>query len=129
MWHNNEGYDDLGIGINIQSEDTLLNYYCTEYLIWGNDKAKSVFGNVFNGQGPMISAHYLMNTVFDILDWEGPSFLKLSNELEEILPIASYRDIYSEDGVLKTYSELSEESKSKLIKFRKVERFLKKDLY
>lgn len=63
-----------------------MNYYCTRYVIWANDAAKKVLGNDFTGEGPDISPNFLMNLVFQECGWEGPAFLRYTDEVMEKLP-------------------------------------------
>ena len=80
-------YDALGIDIRGTTEDSFRNYYATDYLIWANDAAKSILGNNFTGIGPDISPCFLMNVLFDLCDWEGPGYMKLTDEVMDQLPM------------------------------------------
>ena len=75
-------YDALGIDIRGGTEKSFRNYYATEYLFWANDAAKAVLGTDLVGQGPEISPCFLMNVLFEQLGWDGPGFMKLTNEVK-----------------------------------------------
>lgn len=80
-------YDALGIDIRGGTEESFRNYYATEYLFWANDAAKAVLGTDLVGQGPEISPCFLMNVLFEQLGWDGPGFMKLTNEIKAQLPV------------------------------------------
>ena len=80
-------YDALGIDIWGSTEESFRNYYATEYLFWANDAAKAVLGTDLVGQGPEISPCFLMNVLFEQLGWDGPGFMKLTNEVKAQLPV------------------------------------------
>ena len=74
-------YDALGIDIRSGSDDAFRNYYGTDYLFWANDAARAVLGTDLVGEGPEISPCFLMNVLFDQLGWEGPGYMKLTDEV------------------------------------------------
>ena len=80
-------YDALGIDIRSSSDESFRNYYATEYLFWANDAAKAVLGTELVGQGPEISPCFLMNVLFDQCGWEGPGYMKLTDEVMAHHPI------------------------------------------
>ena len=80
-------YDALGIDIRGGTDESFRNYYATEYLFWANDAAKAILGTDLVGQGPEISPCFLMNVLFEQLGWEGPGFMKLTNEVKAQLPV------------------------------------------
>ena len=120
-------YSELGIDIFGSSDESFYNYYSTPYLIWANDAAKSALGSDFNGQGPDISPCYLMNQVFNISNLQGPSYLKFTNELMELLPVTHTSGTRKENGVLTR--EISAEANKALDKARILRYYLRKDLY
>lgn len=121
-------YDLLGIDINSNSPDSFINYYSTEYLIWANTAARQLLGNDFCGVGPDISPCFLMNELFRQCGWEGPAFMKLSNEVETYLPILTTNNRFEEDSQLVTEDALSAEAAAILDCFRKVESYLAEPL-
>ena len=80
-------YDALGIAIRSSSDESFRNYYATEYLFWANDAAKEVLGTELVGQGPEISPCFLMNVLFEQCGWEGPGYMKLTDEVMARHPI------------------------------------------
>ena len=120
-------YSALGIDIFGNNEQSFYNHYNTEYFIWANDAAKRLLGNDFVGDGPSISPCYLMNVLFNSCGFEGPSYLKLSNEVMEKMPVVSSKGRYMQNGVLVSEAELSRENASLLNKFRKAQYYLSKD--
>lgn len=120
-------YGVLGIDLERQTDESFYTYYGTEYLIWANNAAKEKLGGEFAGEGPAISPCYLMNILFARCGWEGPSFLKLSNEVLERLPIVSSKDRYLENGALVPWAELSEPSRALYQKLRCAEFYLMRD--
>lgn len=120
-------YEALGIEMFTGGAESLLNTYKTEYLIWANDAAKEKLNREFVGEGPMISPCFLMNLVFDQCGWEGPSFLKMSNEVLEASPIVSELGWYSRDGELVGWSKLLEDTQQKITCLRQAQYYLARD--
>ncbi len=92
-------YRHFGMNLELTDAEGFLNYYSTEYLIWMNDAAKAQLGIPDLGSdgaaGPTISPCYLMNVLFDTLDWgEGPAYLQAMDETMETLPIFSTKGRY-----------------------------------
>lgn len=95
-------YHELGVNIDLSTEEGFYNFYSTPYLIWANDAAKEVLGNDFSGYGGKFSPCFLMNKVFELCSWEGNSFMKASNELRETVDVVSSDGYFTENGVLNT---------------------------
>lgn len=92
-------YDALDIDIRGGTDESFRNYYATEYLFWANDAAKAVLGTDLVGQGPEISPCFLMNVLFEQLGWEGPGFMKLTNEVKAQLPVLHTTQRNQTDGL------------------------------
>lgn len=107
----NSVYIDLGIDLNSENDEGFYNYYSTEYLIWANRAAKEKLGSDFVGEGPVISPCYLMNVLFELCGWEGPSYMKLSDQVMFLLPVVSSKDCYLENGRLIAGTEMSEQAR------------------
>ena len=105
----NSVYYELGINIDLSQEEGFYNYYTTRYLIWANDAARSLLGDSFTGEGPSVSPMYLMGLVFDRCGWEGPGYMQLAREWQQVLPVISSAGYTVEAGVGVTYDGLSEE--------------------
>lgn len=100
MGDNNSIYKMLGINFDLGTEDGFYNYYNTPYVIWGNDSAKKILGNTLKGKGPDIGPYFLMNEFFKLAGYEGNEFMKLSNEMKEILDVIHSKARYKEAGIL-----------------------------
>ncbi len=96
-------YAELGIDIDVSTEEGFYNHYSTPYLIWANDAAKEALGNDFTGDGGSFSPCFLMNELFSLCSWEGNSYMKVTDELESYTDIVSTpTGYYRENGVLTT---------------------------
>lgn len=107
-----DGFEMIGINMDIGTNDGFLNYYSTPYVIWANDAAQALYDNKLpKGEGPTISPNYLMNELFDYLGWGGNAYMKYMNDLKKEIPVlhASWKLI---DG---TWTQEVSEEKNKLI--------------
>ena len=120
-------YSALGIDIFSQNDESFYTYYATEYIIWANDAAKAVLGSEFTGEGPTVSPCYLMNLVFEQCGWEGPGFMKLSNDVRQALPIIHTTGRMQVDGIMTEEADLSPEDAELLSKFRNAQFYLAQD--
>lgn len=92
---------ELGINIDLGTEEGFYNYYSTPYIVWANDAAKAVTGGSFAGDGGSISSCFLMGKIFDQCGWDGSAFMQLSRELNEnVSVINTGTGIYCVDGEL-----------------------------
>lgn len=123
----NSAYAALGIDLESETEAAFHNYYDTEYLIWANEAAKARLGADLVGEGPAVSPCYLMNLLFEACGWEGPSFLKLSEEVRALLPVVSTKDRYLQNGVLVPGSELTAEARQALTELQYAQYYLMRD--
>ena len=98
MGDSNIYYDEMGMDISGDTEESFLRHYTTEYLIWANDAAKEVLDCDFVGEGPTISPCYLMNVACDLMGWEGPAFMQAMDELREVFPVVTIHGCYIVDG-------------------------------
>lgn len=81
LGYSNSVYNELGINLDTSTWDGFMNYYCTPYLIWLNDAAEEVFGDI-SGEGADISPCFLMNVLFDKLELgAGSEYMQLMDEL------------------------------------------------
>ena len=71
LGYSNSAYQELGVNLELSSEEGFYNYYATRYLIWANDAAEKSLGGSFTGEGPDVSSCFLMNLLFDQLGWKG----------------------------------------------------------
>lgn len=87
-WMGNHGviYEGMGISLDTTTEEGFRNYYSTWYMIWGNQAAKDLLGQDFQGQGPDLSPCFLMNEVFELIGWEGSAYMQAQRETAHTLP-------------------------------------------
>lgn len=105
-------YEELGINLDIHTQDGFYNYYSTRYVMWANDAAKETLQNEFVGEGPRISPNYLMNELFNQLGWTGPAYMQLTEEVRQTLPVLNSNGFYVENGTVT--EELSETGRQTL---------------
>lgn len=128
LGENSVTYAALGIDLGAPGEDGAQTTYQTEYLIWANEAAKRVLGNDFCGEGPEISPCFLMNLLFGQCGWDGPSWLKFTNEvMMTVLPVVSTRDWYGTPGRLCSREDLSASAQEKLTQMERVQYYLARD--
>lgn len=107
MGDGNSVYKAMGLNLDQSTQEGFANYYSTRYLIWANDLAKETLGNDFVGDGPDLGPYFLMNELFALCGWEGPSYLQSLNAIARQVPVQNTSGIYLEDGVFT--AELSPE--------------------
>ena len=93
-------YEEMGVNLDLDTEEGFRNHYTTRYLIWANDAARELLGHGVRGEGPDISPCYLMNLVFRQLGWEGPAFTQAMDDLLDELPVVTANGRYLVDGAL-----------------------------
>lgn len=98
----NSVYNELGINLDVSTQEGFLNYYGTRYLIWANDAAKQALGSDFTGEGPDISPFLLMNELFTLCGWDGPAPMQAARALKDYVPVVSTAGYYIENGQLTT---------------------------
>lgn len=97
----NSVYHELGINIDVSSQEGFFNYYGTRYFIWANDAAKRVLDCELQGEGPDVSSCFLMNLLFDRLGWKGNAWMQATTEIWKEVPVLTSLWRYEqEDGVL-----------------------------
>lgn len=123
-WLGDQGsiYPELGIDLESELDQSFYNRYNTEYLIWANDSAKAALGSSFQGTGPTISPCFLMNVLFDLCDWEGPAYKKLTDQVMAQLPVITTNGRYMETDTLIDEESLSDTA-AKLLSDMDIARF------
>lgn len=101
-WMGNHGviYEGMGISLDTTTEEGFRNYYSTWYMIWGNQAAKDLLGQDFQGQGPDLSPCFLMNQVFELIGWEGSAYMQAQRETAHTLPVLHTTGWVMENGQL-----------------------------
>ncbi|MBO4915249.1 MAG: LTA synthase family protein [Oscillospiraceae bacterium] len=93
-------YNELGVNLDVTTEEGFYNYYSTPYLIWANSAAKAALGEDFTGEGADLSPCFLMTELFDLCSWEGPAFMGLAREMRAVTPLLHEQGIFMENGKL-----------------------------
>lgn len=125
LGEDNIGFKEMGINMDISSEEGFKNHYGVPYFIWANNKSKELTGNQFIGKAPTISPLYLMPELFENLGWKGNSYLQYLTELKTILPVF-HTNWYKEEGF---NTDLSTQAKEALEWFYHVEYYWIKNYY
>lgn len=100
MGDSNTGYKELGINLDLSTEEGFCNYYCTPYYIWANDAAQQTLGNSFRGSGERIGPYYLMNQVFRLSGWTGNAYMQFMDDCMERLPVVHASNVFlTENGL------------------------------
>ena len=72
---------ELGVNMDLGTEDGFYNYYSTPYIIWANDAAKAVTGGSFTGEGGDMSSCFLMTRLFDECGYTGSGYMDLTRRV------------------------------------------------
>lgn len=101
LGNGNSVYQDLGIDLSQETEESFYSYWSTRYVIWANDAAKTALGREITGQGPDISPCFLMNVLFEQLGWKGDAYMQAVDQCRAELPVIhSSGTCLTADGVL-----------------------------
>ena len=120
MGNDNFVYAELGINVDIGTEEGFLNFFSTPYFIWANHAAREVLGHDFAGEGGSFSPSFLMGEVFRQISWDGDSYMQALRELKETIDVISApTGIFREDGLLTP--TLSPEGRKAYLRFRHME--------
>lgn len=101
LGYSNSVYNELGIDLDTSTEQGFMNYYCTPYLIWANDAAREIIGDI-SGDGVDVSPCFLMNILFDTLGWgQGSEYMQLMYELMDTgVTAINYSGMFIQHGEL-----------------------------
>ncbi len=100
LGNDNSVYHELGVNLDVSTQEGFYNYFSTPYLIWANSAAKERLGRDFTGGGGDCSPCLLMPEVFDACGWKGPAFLQLAREIRAYTPLLHIQELFLEDGRL-----------------------------
>ena len=89
--------DELGVNYNLSTQEGFLNYYSTEYLIWGNSSAQEKYC-LNNSSGPIISTCYLFPLLFKQLGIDGCGYADYLMERMNTLNVITSRGVVFENG-------------------------------
>ena len=112
-WFGDEVYTELNIPITMETEQGMIDYLGTPYLIWANQAAKNVLHDDMTGNGPMTSPGYLLNILFERLGWKGPAYMQFTEEIRMHIPVICSKGGYIEEGA---YTQSLSENGKKLMK-------------
>lgn len=115
---NNSVYKMLGIDLDLDTEEGFYNYYCTPYIIWGNEAAEEVLNVNFYGRGTDVSSSFLMNELFELIGYTGNEYMQYTTELYKTFPVL-HEDACVENG--KFMREWSNSAEQKIDEFSKVQ--------
>ena len=90
--------DELAIPYDTTSENGIINYYSTEYIIWANNRTKELYPGVFAEKGPTISTCYLLPYVFQKLEWNSCGYSNYLIERMNTLNVITSKNIFFEHG-------------------------------
>lgn len=119
-------YDELGLVLDLSSEQSFYDHYATPYIIWANDAAKGALGAGFSGEGETLSPCFLMMKVFDLCGWKGPAYTQgLRRLFSAGVTVVNDSGFFIENGVLADH--LSSESKDLLFQILYMQYYLMHD--
>lgn len=126
LGNDNSVYRELGINLNLSTEEGFLNKYTTDYVIWASDAAVSILGDHFKGQGPNVSSNYLMNQLFDLCSWKGNAWMQATEDVHQVLPVMTTVGRFSEGGDLVEEKDLSKKAAATLKKYNLIQYYWEK---
>jgi len=83
LGENSYVYRELGINLNLSSEEGFENYYGIPYVIHANDSAKKVYGKDFKGELDTISPNFIMNELFEYIGLNGNEYLQYTSDIKK----------------------------------------------
>lgn len=89
LGENGLAYNELGINLDLSTEEGFRNYYETPYVIYANKKAKKIYDKSFIGKGNTISPIFLMNELFDYCGLKGNEYLQYMSDLKQNVDVIS----------------------------------------
>ncbi len=100
LGYGNSAYQELGVNLDLSTDEGFYNYYATRYFIWANDAAKEALGSDFTGVGEDVSSCFLMNLVFDALGWTGDAWAQAAGDIRREIPVLTDVGRYVRNGTL-----------------------------
>lgn len=98
MGNGSSVYTEIGVDLDVSTQEGFYNYYATPYVIFANSAAKEVLGGDFTGDGGDFSPCFLMAKVFDECGWAGSGFMQLQREMRAASPLMSESGWRMSDG-------------------------------
>ncbi len=91
-------YAELGVSLDLSTQEGFYNYFSTPYLIYANKAAKAALGQDFTGEGGDISPCFLMDKLFFECGWTGDGFMQLQRETRAVTPLMHEDGYRMDDG-------------------------------
>ena len=92
-------YEHFDMDLDLSTEQGFFNYYSTDYVIWMNDAAKTLFG--YKGTGRQTGL-----TISPCGWGEGPAYLQAMTDMMKEFPVYSTKGRISVDGALAAYADI-----------------------
>ena len=77
MGNGSSVYAEMGVDLDVSTQEGFYNYFSTPYLIYANKAARESLGQDFRGDGGDISPCFLMDKLFFECGWTGDGFMQL----------------------------------------------------
>ena len=87
MGNGSSVYAEMGVSLDVSTQEGFYNYFSTPYLIYANKAAKESLGQDFCGDGGDISPCFLMDKLFFECGWTGDGFMQLQRETRAVTPL------------------------------------------
>lgn len=78
---------DLRGNLDTSTQEGMLNYYGTPFVIWANDAARQVITGEYPSDVGVISNHFLMNILFRTVGWQETAEIAFSSYIMDRLPV------------------------------------------
>ena len=87
MGNGSSVYAEMGVSLDVSTQEGFYNYFSTPYLIYANKAARESLGQDFRGDGGDISPCFLMDKLFFECGWTGDGFMQLQRETRAVTPL------------------------------------------
>ena len=87
MGNGSSVYAEMGVDLDVSTQEGFYNYFSTPYLIYANKAARESLGQDFRGDGGDISPCFLMDKLFFECGWTGDGFMQLQRETRAVTPL------------------------------------------
>ena len=86
-----ECFEAIGYSIDYKKEEGLTNKHMVEYLMWCNEAAEDIIGDVKRGEGPEISSNFLGTEFLNYLGMEKSPYFNYVEKVQETANVISSR--------------------------------------
>ena len=100
MGNGSSVYTEMGVSLDVSTQEGFYNYFSTPYVIYANKAAKQALGQDFRGDGGDISPCFLMDKLFFECGWTGDRFMQLQRETRAVTPLMHEDGYRMVDGVI-----------------------------